>query len=313
MNARRSRLLFSLAASAFLVGLAATAVADEGAPAQPSAREAEYRAQMRAWLDEDIEERIQKAKKTFGDDVPVRVVSGLFVMVAAERGVDLDAAVDFAQRTLDVYLGSFFARRPDRAVTVEIVRSRSAFAARCRTASDFRCEGDLGAYLRRTRTMIVNVGPGLPTLSHELVHPLVQTDFPTAPAWLDEGLGALFEMPVFEPAGQMHGVDNWRYARLTHVLASPQDGDKVHLQALFAMKDDDAFDRDGQALHYGEARALCQWLDERGWLWGFYRAWREGREEDPSGEASFQRVTGMTPTEADGAWREWVKGRKGQP
>ncbi|MDP9003066.1 MAG: hypothetical protein M3O46_23495 [Myxococcota bacterium] len=30
------------------------------------------------------------------------------------------------------------------------------------------------------------------------------------------------------------------------------------------------------------ARYACQWLDDRGALWDFYRAWRDGVMRDPS-------------------------------
>jgi hypothetical protein len=257
-------------------------------------------------LASDVEQRIGYARAEFGDSVAVRVESGMFVVVAAERGVPFDAAADFAQRALDVYLGSFFARRPDRAVTVELVRSTAAFLDRCYRHLGDGCESDLGAYSRRSRTILVNVGPGLPTLSHELVHPLVQTDFPMIPAWFDEGIAALFEKPVFEPPGEMHGENNWRYARLARSLGSAAGRDAVHLPVLFALGDR-ALASDGRSLWYAEARAFCQWLDERGLLWPFYRAWRDGFEGDPTGVKSFAQMTGTTPEEADGAWIEWVK------
>lgn len=45
------------------------------------------------------------------------------------------------------------------------------------------------------------------------------------------------------------------------------------------------------------ARYACQWLDERGKLWPFYRAWRDGVRDDPSGEKAFERIVGMTQAE----------------
>jgi hypothetical protein len=70
------------------------------------------------------------------------------------------------------------------------------------------------------------------SILHELVHPLVQTDFPRAPSWFEEGIAALFEKP-----------SSTRPASST-------------------------------------ARTFCQWLDGRGLLWPFYRAWRDGVAED---------------------------------
>ena len=55
------------------------------------------------------------------------------------------------------------------------------------------------------------------------------------------------------------------------------------------------------------ARYLCQWLDERNLLWPFYRQWRDGVKDDPTGEKTFTKVVGMTPTQANVPWTAWVK------
>jgi putative membrane protein len=62
---------------------------------------------------------------------------------------------------------------------------------------------------------------------------------------------------------------------------------------------DEVFRDDDEALHYALARYLCQWLDERGKLWPFYRAFRDDRRADPTGAAAFKRVVGTTPEEAE--------------
>jgi hypothetical protein len=287
----------------------APVAAPAGTPAIDPAQQAAFAEQARAELAADVARRVEAAHRAYGADAPVRVESGLFVLVGAEHGAPFEPAADLAQRALDVYLGSFFARRPDRAVTVFVVRSASAFGALCDSRFPSGCEGDLGAYSRQTRDIIVDVGPGLPSITHELVHPLVQTDFPRAPAWFEEGLAALFEKPVFEPAGEVHGARNWRNDRLVAALASPGRRGKVQLRALFALHDSD-LDTGDQDLSYAMARALCQWLDERGQLWPFYRAWRDGAAEDLEGNKSFARVTGMTPDQAEASWVAWVTERR---
>ncbi len=54
------------------------------------------------------------------------------------------------------------------------------------------------------------------------------------------------------------------------------------------------------------ARATCQWLDDQGKLWPWYHAWRDSAGSDGDGAASFEKVMGKAPGEADGAWRAWV-------
>ena len=44
--------------------------------------------------------------------------------------------------------------------------------------------------------------PWADTITHELVHPIVESDFPRAPTWIDEGLASLFEAPVLPRPGE---------------------------------------------------------------------------------------------------------------
>lgn len=296
-------------------GAAAPATSAQPAPsfdAQWAAREAEVMAPFQRDADDalaaDVKARIDDARKRFGAKVPVRVLAGRFVLVGVDPRAPFDAAADLAARALDVFARRFFARLPDRAVSVYLAGSHDRYATLCDRVVAAGCwteSGSLGIYDRPSRSIVVNLGPGLPSLLHEIVHPLVQTDFVWAPLWLDEGIAALFEQPVFSPPGELHGATNWRRADLTRALASPSRRAEVRPSALFAMSNDD-FDRDDE-LHYALARFVCQWLDERGQLWPFYRAWRDSFAEDPSGEKTFARVTGLTPGRADAVWLEWFR------
>jgi hypothetical protein len=143
-------------------------------------------------------------------------------------------------------------------------------------------------------------------LTHELVHPIVQADFPSAPEWLNEGIASLFEALTMPVPGQIHGVKNWRHPRLLRALRSPQERDRAGLSALFAL-DDAAFRGEDEDLHYAAARYLCQWLDQQGKLWEFYRYFRDHHEGDPTGERAFAVVLGKTPAQANASWVTWVK------
>jgi hypothetical protein len=74
---------------------------------------------------------------------------------------------------------------------------------------------------------------------------------------------------------------------------------------LFGMKDE-VFRGDDEDLHYALARYVCQWLDERGKLWPFFQKWRDNVATDPTGEASFKEIVGMTPTEATPVFTKWA-------
>jgi hypothetical protein len=46
------------------------------------------------------------------------------------------------------------------------------------------------------------------TLTHEIVHPMLEADFPGAPEWLEEGIASPFEAPVLA-ARRDRGRSRW--------------------------------------------------------------------------------------------------------
>jgi hypothetical protein len=146
----------------------------------------------------------------------------------------------------------------------------------------------------------------------------LQTDFPDAPLWIEEGVASLFEAPRFTRDGAIHGERrNWRSPRLDAALASPSKREAVSLGGLFAMTrrafqgkppdlGDDRQDEDARLLHYAMARAFAAWLDDQDTLWPFYRAWRDGYADDPTGTKAFEGVMGAPPDALDERWRAWA-------
>ncbi len=277
---------------------AAPAAADVSPHAAPLAGRPPYD------LDADVRSRIDGARMRFGPAARVAMAGDAFVLVAADPAVSLDGAASLARQALAAYLHDRFARSPDRAVSVLLFNGAS-YGAYCRKELGGACDEDLGAYSVLESEILVNAGPGLGTLIHEMVHPIVQHDFPFAPQWLNEGLASLFEAPVFPSPGEIHGAPNWRMPILARALESPGEPSRPHLDALFGMSDREFVSRD-RSLHYAMARGLCEWLDERGELWPFYHAWRDGFQRDPDGRLAFQSVEHRTPAEASRAWAQWV-------
>jgi hypothetical protein len=152
----------------------------------------------------------------------------------------------------------------------------------------------------------MNVGPGVGTLTHELVHPIVETDFPGAPDWLNEGVASLYECFALPAPGQIRGVKNWRYPGLMDALRSPKRRDQVRLDRLFGMSNH-VFRGEDEGLNYALARYVCLWLEAQNLLWPFYQTWRDNQASDPTGAKAFTTVVGMTPSEAAPQWERWVR------
>lgn len=251
---------------------------------------------------------VDVAHDELGASVPATVVQDAFVLVAAPGWIEaaLQASKSLATRAIDAYFNGRFDKRPARAVGVYLFPDGKTYQAYCRARLGGDCPSVFGFYRPDLRRIIMNAGPGLGTLTHELVHPIVEADFPGAPTWIDEGLASLFEAPVIPREGEIHGMKNWRLPRLLTGMNAAKEQSSARLDALFGMANE-TFRDDLEKLHYATARYVCQWLDERGLLWPFYRQWRDGVKDDPTGEKTFTKVVGMTPAQANVPWTAWVK------
>ncbi len=300
------------------LALACKARSSEPAPGPPAASTATpvppsaSAAAPEGDLDAEIAARIDMARGQLGANIPVRVEHRVFVLVGDRPGPWFDAAAALADKALDAFFHGRFDKPPAGPVTVYAFSSRAAFDRYVRKRFPAGVaeshEGDLGLYRAdgSLREIFANLEPGPETLGHELVHPILESDFPTAPKWLAEGIASLYEYPKFPSAGEIRGADNWRRGVLLAALASKDERKEARLDRLFGMTDE-AFLQDGPT-HYAAARYVCLWLEGKGKLWDFYRAWRDGVGEDPSGEKAFARVVGKTPQEAEAEWEAWATG-----
>lgn len=258
-------------------------------------------------LAQDIADREADAKKRLGRGTVTTVAGGVFVLVSAPgwNAAERAQSTSLVERSLGAYLNGRFDKKPDRAITVYLFASGASYGKFCKEQLGGPCISIFGFYRPDLRAMVMDAGRGLGTLTHELVHPLVEADFPEAPTWLNEGIASLFEAPVIPKTGEIHGAKNWRLPRLKTALASATEKKETQLDVLMA-QDDDVFRGDKEDLHYATARYLCQWLDEQGKLWTFYRAFRDHVKDDPRGAKAFEAATGMTPRDANPKFVRWV-------
>jgi len=249
------------------------------------------------------------AREELGPKAGVEVAQDVFVLVAApgwnERA--LEESTSLTTHAIDAYYTGRFDTKPARAIGVYLFPEEKSYQAYCRAHLGGACDSPFGMYHPDLRRIVMNAGPGLGTLTHELVHPIIEADFPRAPIWLNEGIASLFEAPVIPRKGEIHGVKNWRLPRLLAGMKSAAERRDARLDALFGMTDEAFREESLEKLHYATARYVCQWLDARGLLWPFYRAFRDRFSEDPTGAKAFAAVTHQTPGEANAAWTAWVK------
>jgi hypothetical protein len=257
-------------------------------------------------LSADVAARTREAKQDLGRHAAVETVEDVFVLITPTGGGSLGATKELTKRVLAAYFNGRFSKHPSRAISVYLFPDAERYEAYCRKRWAEPCGSPFGFYRPDERRIVMNAGPGIGTLTHELVHPIVESDFPEAPTWLNEGIASLFEALWMPTPGQVHGVKNWRHPRLLRALRSAKERDRASLPALLRLNESSFRDED-EDLHYASARYLCQWLDQRGKLWPFYQRYRAHYRSDPTGELAFTAVVGKTPTEANADWSEWVE------
>lgn len=258
-------------------------------------------------LASDRERRAKVAKEELGPRTVTTVVSDVFVVIGAPgwQGAGFDQSVGLMRGSMAGYMNNRFGKKPAQAISVYLFPEATSYESFCKKKYAAPCIAHYGFYQPGDRYMVMNIGLGLGTLTHEIVHPLVETDFPEAPTWLNEGIASVFEAPVITKPGEIHGAKNWRHPRLKRALQSAAERDTTKLDVMFAMSDE-AFRGSDEDLHYAQARYVCQWLDERGKLWAFYQRWRDNVTTDPRGNKAFHEVMGMSPAEANAAWTKWT-------
>ncbi|MFT7580131.1 MAG: hypothetical protein ACI9MR_001798 [Myxococcota bacterium] len=157
--------------------------------------------------------------------------------------------------------------------------------------------GNLGFYEPGRRWLILNHGPGSGTLAHELVHPMIATDFPRCPTWLNEGFASLLEGKRYED-GRLIPRVNWRMRWLKGNVET------VSLKRLMRTTRAVFYGKD-VGLNYAAARHFLVWLRQRGHLRSFYRTFRDS-PTDRTGVATVEAVTGQSIGALEADWKAWV-------
>jgi hypothetical protein len=232
------------------------------------------------------------------------IVEDVF-LVATPSGIMGSSAV-VAKKAIQAYFNKRFRQKPKRAVAVILFDKAAPYEAYCKSHWNEDCISPFGFYSHEVRTVVMNAGPGIGTLTHELVHPIVESDFPTAPDWINEGLASLYEGFSLPKDGEIRGHKNWRHPRLLKALKSEAERPYASLRSLFGMTDKE-FRGKREDLNYATARYFCLWLEGQGKLWPFYQAWRDSVATDPTGEKAFRTVMGKSPAELDDTWAAWAK------
>jgi hypothetical protein len=198
----------------------------------------------------------------------------------------------------------FFTKRPSRILDIYLFDGPASYQKGTVALTGDEPSTPYGFYSSSNDALIMDISTGGGTLVHEIVHPYVEADFPGAPAWLNEGLGSLFEQSA-ERDGHIVGLTNWRLGGLQKAI---DRGGTPSFAELTAMTDGE-FYAEERGTNYAQARYLMYYLQEHDLLHAFYRDFRAGKAKDATGYTTLVKTLGEKDMAAFHArWERYVDG-----
>lgn len=270
-----------------------------------------YQTVLLSWrdlLDARAESAMSVARERFGGgytyekDAALRVqyVSAFDQRTFAEARAEIRRVSDWAMELLFTALDYDTPEqsRPDPWVTI-LLPTPEDFVRIVQTPN-------VGGYYDHDRRRLISQDVG-PSFRHEFFHVLHWRDMTRRgqrhPEWIMEGLGALVEDVEFEEDGGLTPVPSWR----TNIVKRLERGGRLlGWNELMTMPRKRFVTRRPNA-HYAQARAVMMFLQERGRLGSWYRAYVDSFEEDPSGVAAFEADFDRPLVEIEREYAKWVR------
>ncbi len=227
-----------------------------------------------------------------------------FVVVGEGTQKQLARNASTVRWAADMLERDFFEHRPAQILDVFLFDTADSYEHGVKTLTGESPTTPYGFYSKANGGLFMNIATGGGTLVHEIVHPYVEADFPNAPPWLNEGLGSLFEQSA-ERDGHIVGLTNWRLAGLQKAIAN----DTVPTFKALTALDTDGFYGADSGTNYAQSRYLLYYMQEKGLLRDYYKAFRGTRTKDPSGYATLVKALGETDmTDFQKRWHKYVRG-----
>lgn len=249
-----------------------------------------------------VDDTVKAAGTELGGKFSVEVVEDLFVVASNDRQASTARAIGTVKNVYHALYKDFMKRKPTEPLKVYLFKDKGTYEGYNRKAYGRDPTTPFGFYMSGERKMVMNISTGTGTLAHEMVHPLIATDFPGVPSWFNEGFASLFEQSTTLDDGSMKGLVNWRLPGLQKAL---KNGDEVSLKEVMETSTDEFYSDSG--IHYAIARYLCLYLQEKSLLTRFYKEFRDSHEDDPTGVKSLEKVTGQPLDQLEKSWKPWVK------
>lgn len=196
----------------------------------------------------------------------------------------------------------YFAKDPDRILDVWLLKDAASYRRWAIEVSGEPPGTPYGYYTSTYGALVMNIATGGGTLVHELVHPYMEANFVDPPAWLNEGLGSLYEQSD-QRDGKIVGLTNWRLAGLQDAI---RQGAVPSFKTLTHTTTQEFYSQD-PGTNYAQARYLLFYLQEQGLLQQYWATLRANASSDPSGYGSLVKTLKEKDLAAfQKRWEQWV-------
>lgn len=250
----------------------------------------------------DYARHVEELKKQLPDGFSL-FIERPFVVVGDGAPEDVKSICDRTVRWAVKHLKQdYFQRDPDAIITIWLFQDDASYRQHAKAIFNDQPTTPYGYYSAANRALVMNIATGTGTLVHEIVHPFVRANFAKCPAWLNEGLGSLYEQ-CGERDGHIVGYTNWRLAGLQRAIQASR---VPSFQELTATTDREFYGED-KGTNYAQARYLCYYLQEQGKLTKFYHAFVANQKDDPTGYKTLVKTLGESDMAAfQNKWEEYV-------
>lgn len=251
-----------------------------------------------------LAQHVLALKTHLGSDYAVDISAPFVIIGRGPRPALREHGGETVRWAQELLQKDFFDASPKKVLDVWLYPDRSTYEDGVKALTGEAPDTPYGFYSPPHEALFMNISTGGGTLVHEIVHPFVEADFPDAPAWINEGLGSLFEQSG-ERDGHIIGYTNWRLPGLQKAI---RRHDVPTFESL-CKTTSRQFYGDDRGTNYAQARYLFYYMQEHGLLTGYYKAARAAHATDPSGYQTLVKVLGESDMRAfQSRWETYVLG-----
>jgi hypothetical protein len=249
--------------------------------------------------DDELTKRAESVRKRLDGQGFTVLVEAPFVVIGDESAATVKHhATGIMRWCIKLIEKDYFEKRPNKLIEVWLFKNEKDFKAGAKKYFGDEPDTPYGYYSTEHDAMVMNIGPGAGTLTHELVHPYIEANFPDGPSWFNEGLASLYERPS-ERKGHIVGLANWRLPNLKRQIRAKT---LPPLTTLLGTSRDGFYNADFDA--YAYARYLLMYLQEKDKLRDFWVKFR--KDKDLTGKVALEEILGEKLETFEPKWRKWV-------